>query len=156
MVWKYGLNRDGYGILNIDGKQELAHRVVFIQTKGQVPEGNQVNHLCNRPYCVQPAHLYPGTRQDNKDDSGIFSDPELINAPWVMGWPERTSASDPLLRRLLESARYDYAQPWEPLVQPGQKPLEEFTCPAHDFAITMQGGHSKICRYARLPNSKRR
>ena len=146
MVWKYGLNRDGYGTLNIDGKQELAHRVAFIETKGQVPAGNQVNHLCNRPYCVQPSHLYAGTRQDNKDDSRIFSDPELINAPWILGWPEGTSASEPLPRRLLESARYDYAQPWEPLIQPGQRPLEEFTCPAHDFAITMQGGHSRICR----------
>ena len=37
MVWKYGLNGDGYGILTIDGKQELAHRVVFIQTRGTIP-----------------------------------------------------------------------------------------------------------------------
>ena len=31
-------------------------------------------------------------------------------------------------------------------MQPAQKPLEEFTCPNHDFAITMFGGESRICR----------
>ena len=146
MVWKYNLNRDGYGTLTIDGKQELAHRAAFIQTRGQVPEGKQVNHLCNRPYCVQPSHLYAGTIQDNTDDSHIFADPELLTAPWILLWPEGVNTSDPLLRRLLESTRYEGAQPWEPLVQPAQKPLEEFTCPNHDFSVTMLGGNSRICR----------
>ena len=146
MVWKYGLNGDGYGVLTIEGKQELAHRAVFIQTRGQVPEDRQVNHLCNRPYCVQPSHLYAGTRQDNKDDSQIFSKEELLHAPWVLYGPERMHAEDSLLQRLLESNRYDGTEPWEPIGQPAQRPLEEFTCPVHDFAITMLGGNSRICR----------
>ena len=37
-------------------------------------------------------------------------------------------------------------EPWEPVEHPPQLPLEEFTCPKHDFAITMQGGESRICR----------
>ena len=32
------------------------------------------------------------------------------------------------------------------MTQPAQKPLEEFTCPGHDFAITMFGGACRICR----------
>lgn len=146
MVWKYGLNRDGYGVLTIEGKQELAHRAVFIQTRGQVPEDRQVNHLCNRPYCVQPSHLYAGTGQDNKDDSQIFGKEELLHAPWVLYWTERSHAEDAILQRLLESNRYDGTEPWEPTTQPAQRPLEEFTCPGHDFAITMFGGNSRICR----------
>ena len=146
MVWKYGLNRDGYGVLTIEGKQELAHRAVFIQTRGQVPEDRQVNHLCNRPYCVQPSHLYAGTGQDNKDDSQIFGKEELLHAPWVLYWTERNHADDAILQRLLESNRYDGTEPWEPIAQPAQRPLEEFTCPGHDFAITMLGGNSRICR----------
>ena len=31
-------------------------------------------------------------------------------------------------------------------MQPAQIPLEEFVCPEHDFAITMFGGNSRICR----------
>ena len=146
MVWRFGLNRDGYAVLTIGGKQDLAHRAVFIQTRGQVPEGRQVNHLCNRPYCLQPSHLYAGTRQDNKDDSQIFSKEELLHAPWVLHWSERKYAEDALLQRLLESNRYDGTEPWEPIAQPAQRPLEEFTCPGHDFAITMFGGNSRICR----------
>ena len=146
LVWRFGLNRDGYAVLTIEGKQELAHRAVFIQTRGQVPEDQQINHLCNRPYCLQPSHLYAGTRQDNKDDSQIFSKEELLHAPWVLYWSERKYAEDALLQRLLESNRYDGTEPWEPIAQPGQRPLEEFTCPGHDFAITMFGGNSRICR----------
>ena len=146
MVWKYSLNQDGYGILTIDGKQELAHRATFIQTRGEIPEGRQVNHLCNRPYCVQPAHLYAGTTQDNKDDSQIFSKEELLHAPWVLFWPDGAKTDNPLLRRLEDSSRYEGTEPWEPVKQPAQKPLEEFTCPKHDFAITMFGGEHRICR----------
>ena len=146
MVWKYGLNRDGYGILTIDRKQELAHRAVFIQTRGEIPKDRQVNHLCNRPYCIQPSHLYAGTNQDNKDDSQIFGKEELLHAPWILLWGEETKTDDPILQRLLESNRYDGTAHWEPEVQPAQKPLEEFTYPNHDFAITMFGGTSRICR----------
>ena len=156
MVWKYTLNKDGYGILTIDGKQELAPRVVFIQTRGTVPGGMQVNHLCNRPYCVQPAHLYAGSAQDNSDDSRIFNEHELMNAPWVLSWPEEVDTMEPLLRRLRESGRHHGTEPWEPREQPPQLPLEEFSCPGHDFAITMQGGNSKICRICETSESNDR
>lgn len=116
LAWKYGLNRDGYGILSSEGKQQLAHRVVFVQTRGQIPEDRQVNHLCNRPYCVQPSHLYAGTIQDNKDDSQIFSKDDLLHAPWIIHMSNRTKPDNPLLRRLLGSDRYKGAESWEPEV----------------------------------------
>ena len=156
LVWKYGLDRGGYGALTIDGKRELAHRAVFVLTRGQIPEGTQVNHLCNRPYCVQPSHLYAGTIQDNKDDSQIFNKEELFHVPRILLWPERENTEDPLLQRLLASNRYDGTGPWEPEVQPAQKPLEEFTCPNHDFAITMFGGESRICRICETSESEER
>ena len=146
MVWRYSLNQDGYGILNVEGKQVLAHRATFLQTRGHIPEYTQVNHLCNRPYCVQPSHLYVGTTQDNKDDSLIFGREELLHAPWILLTPDRTENNDPLLRRLLESNRYEGTEPWQPVVQPAQMPLEEFNCPQHDFAITMFSGETRICR----------
>ena len=150
MVWKHGLNRDGYGVLTIGRQQELAHRVVFRETRGEIPEGLQVNHLCNRPYCVQPSHLYAGSVQDNRDDSRIFNDPGLIKAPSVMQFPQSGEAKDPLVRRLRQREEYWDVGPWEPVEQPPQLPLEEFTCPKHDFAITMQGGESRICRICEI------
>ena len=155
LVWKYGLNQYGYGTLTIDGDQELAHRAVFIQTRGRIPEDRQVNHLCNRPYCVQPSHLYAGTSQDNKDDSQIFNKEGLLHAPWILHRPATTTVDDPLLNRLLCTNRHDGTEPWGPAEQPAQKPLEEFTCPSHDFAITMFGGQSRICGYARPVSTRR-
>ena len=146
MVWRYGLTREGYGYLTIDGKRVLAHRVAFIHTRGQIPGDLQVNHLCNRPYCVQPSHLYAGTKQDNKDDSQIFGKADLLHAPWIMDCPNIANADEPILQRLLESDRYVGTEPWNPVEQPTQKPLEAFICPGHDFAITMFGGNSIICR----------
>lgn len=150
MVWRYALNSEGYGTLTIDGKRELAHRVVYKQTRGRMPEHRQMNHLCDRPYCVQPSHLYAGTAQDNRDDSQIFRNEELANAPIVLNWPEAGDKDDALLNRLVESDRYDGTEPWEPVEHPAQRPLEEFTCPRHDFAIPMFGGVSKICRICEL------
>lgn len=154
MIWKYPLTHEGYGYLTIDGKRALAHRVVFIQTRGEIPEGMQVNHLCNRPYCVQTSHLYAGSKQDNKDDSQIFTKEELLHAPWIMDGFGKPSPDDLMLHRLLESNRYDGTEPWNPVEQPAQKPLEEFICPGHDFAITMFGGNSKICRICETSESQ--
>ena len=59
-----------------------------------------------------------------------------------------------MLHRLLESNRYDGVEPWDSVEQPTQKPLEEFICPGHDFAITMFGGNSKICRICEISQSR--
>ena len=43
--------------------------VAFEQARGRpIREGLQINHLCNRPFCIQPAHLYEGTAQENSED----------------------------------------------------------------------------------------
>ena len=102
------------------------------------------------------SHLYAGTIQDNKDDSQIFGKEELLHAPSILLWGEETKTDDPILQRLLESNRYDGTAPWEPEVQPAQKPLEEFFCPNHDFAITMFGGESRICRICETSESEER
>ena len=65
LIWRWALRGGGYGTLN--GRP--AHVLVFEQTRGrQLREGYQVNHLCNRPFCVQPAHLYEGTAKQNSED----------------------------------------------------------------------------------------
>ena len=145
MVWKYTLNGHGYGVLTVDGKQQLAHRTAYAQAFGDIPEESQINHLCDRPYCIQPSHLYPGTHQDNKDDQAIFQGAvSHIQLTWLD--PSR-NYGDPLLQRIANSQRLK-ATPvvWEPVIQPPQIPFEQFQCTEHDFSIPMEGGESKICR----------
>ena len=61
LLWRYSLNTGGYGQLAIKGQgPQLVHRLAFLQAGETIPGGMQVNHLCNRPYCLQPGHLYAG------------------------------------------------------------------------------------------------
>ena len=67
LVWLWTLNADGYGVGAFPGDTRLAHRQAFLQSRGR-RSGLSVLHLCHRPFCVQPSHLYEGTHKDNSDD----------------------------------------------------------------------------------------
>ena len=67
-LWNGGLNPSGYGVLGIIGRNQRAHRVSFEEFNGKIPEGMQVLHRCDVKSCVNPAHLYAGTVQDNAND----------------------------------------------------------------------------------------
>ena len=97
----------------------------------RTPAGKQINHLCNRPYCVQPTHIYAGDQQDNKDDSKIFGFSGFMPPPSIILMNPEGELTDPLLRRLRTSERWKQVNPWKPPEQPPQVPLEEFTCPGH-------------------------
>ena len=54
---------------------DLVHRVAYITTRGRIPLGARILHLCHRRSCIQPSHLYAGTAQDNqKDKEARFSE----------------------------------------------------------------------------------
>lgn len=66
LIWTGSTDRDGYGLLSIDGKQRFAHRLSYSVAKGD-PK-NFVCHSCDVPSCINPHHLYDGTNSDNMQD----------------------------------------------------------------------------------------
>lgn len=50
------------------GKEQLAHRVSWIFTNGEIPKGKCILHHCDNPMCIRPDHLFLGTRTDNNLD----------------------------------------------------------------------------------------
>ena len=55
----------GYGYIKTLGKQRLAHRVAYELFRGPIPDGLQLDHLCQEKGCVNPDHLEILTNREN-------------------------------------------------------------------------------------------
>jgi len=76
LEWSGCALKDGYGLIRVDGKTVLTHRLAWELANGPIPDGLHVLHHCDNPPCRQTeptegypeGHLFLGTNEDNVAD----------------------------------------------------------------------------------------
>lgn len=67
-LWNASASIGGYGRISVNRKCTEAHRVSYRLYVGEIPEGSCVLHRCDNPPCVNPGHLFVGSRATNNKD----------------------------------------------------------------------------------------
>lgn len=63
-LWLGSRMNMGYGRISVNGREHLAHRLLFEALVGPITS-DTLDHLCRVRHCVNPSHLEPVSRGEN-------------------------------------------------------------------------------------------
>lgn len=91
-LWTGLINNKGYGQIGWHGRSQLAHRVAWQLTRGDIPLGLHrgticVLHRCDTAGCVKPSHLFLGTHSENMIDKKVKGRSPKGSAHWTSRIP---------------------------------------------------------------------
>jgi len=93
----------GYGRMKVGGRKLYAHRLSYEIYNEPVPNGMCVLHRCDTPACVNPTHLFLGTKADNSRD--CVAKERHVAPPGEQNGRARLSAAKVVEIRKLYAAR---------------------------------------------------
>lgn len=99
-IWIGYIDWGGYGRYKWEGKSWIAHRLMWRLFVGDIPHGMCVCHTCDNRKCVNPAHLFLGTYNDNIQD--------MVSKGRARGAPEESNAK--LTKDKVQTIRNIYKQ----------------------------------------------
>lgn len=108
LLWPFGLNKNGYPNVMVDGKQMRVNRLALEYKLGRaISPGLQSCHTCRYRHCFAPAHLYEGTQKQNCFDK--IADQTNTTAKGVTTNTHKLSEHQVLtIRELYETGLYTY------------------------------------------------
>src|SRR3990167_797676 len=124
-LWAGAINQGtGYGQFTWIARHghipQGAHRVAWELTHGPIPPGQWVLHRCDTPRCVNPDHLFLGTRRLNMEDAarkGRLSVPRpsrrALTDPQRASVRARYAAGGLTLQQLADEHRVTKAHIWQ-------------------------------------------
>lgn len=103
-LWTGYTQKNGYGFVNISYSKYPAHRLALIMAGVDIPNGFDVCHKCDVRNCVNPEHLYAGTRKRNMKDC---TDRGRHNKPkGELHWRSKLSCLDVKIMRSFRDKGY--------------------------------------------------
>jgi hypothetical protein len=82
-VFTGALTAEGYGLVGLGGRGDgvgYTHRLLYADTKGPIPDGLHIDHLCRNRACCNPDHLEAVTQGENNRRAAPFRRPRKKTA----------------------------------------------------------------------------
>jgi ribosomal protein L37E len=120
-IWTGRGQRDGYGLISNGAAHTSipAHKFVYELKVGPVPDGLELDHLCEIKRCIRPEHVEPVTNGENqlraaraRSRREPYDDVEKRRMREAMRAIRQRWYDDPSLCNRCGGQKYDQSKPW--------------------------------------------